>query len=818
MVLKSIVRYIINNYLKDYIERLDDERLKLDLRHGNVSLENLHLKPEALVGFGIPVTVVVGFIEKLSIVIPWKNLRSNPTKVYLDGLYVLVVPKNEVPQDFREYHAEKMKRVQRKLDNLRKATLDEHKVEEKEKGFFERTKLQMMQNLHLTLKNFHISYETQSTTKLGHPFSFGITIHSLQLITTTNTQRIGKIKEHTYIIAKLEEINSLSIYWNTDCESRINKPFQYVVDDLKSKIATNDFVPKSNEMNYVFHPVNLKFVLEMIMKFAEHNFEKPTIKVDFTIERMNFEIDPKQLSDLLDFVKFQNYSVFYDRCREYRQLYLKEFLSNSTLTQEQEDRIHILESKLDVFTMAYIRHSIELENNQSSNGDTNTEYGWWNWWWSGKAKQTEDQRGRSIENVNTTEDFFSEESLNTDVQIKIHKLEFNLLSPPRKIKQNKKKEIISRIKIDNTQIDYKRRTISSSILLVLDLGYFQIYGLKSNENHRPLMLTSATKSLNSLIHIEFELAPTNKVSDYRFLLIMEPLTIIYDGATINEIVENFEPIDTKITFTNPIIKQRTREELEHDVFNQKIFDMTMQIKSLSLVSPEYGIYKQNSNIILIQFNNFLLKSCFSSDQQDDDTLFKTNLSERQYYVKYKLIFNDFRIVYLRPDKDRLNILESIKIFQMNFYKCIYSDENNLTDWRIYIRINEMGNIEFSKKTFKKLNSHYETIPLFSSTMLQTINRINLFFQIFSPYSTIEFYILIPKCSFIISRSQKLFETEFHSHILKTRNENEFNKFIQIVLKNVAMKVSSSSISNQLSQSFYQKNFIQLLYSDSHTKL
>ena len=34
MVLKSIVRYIINNYLKDYIEKLDDERLKLDLRHG----------------------------------------------------------------------------------------------------------------------------------------------------------------------------------------------------------------------------------------------------------------------------------------------------------------------------------------------------------------------------------------------------------------------------------------------------------------------------------------------------------------------------------------------------------------------------------------------------------------------------------------------------------------------------------------------------------------------------------------------------------------------------------------------------------------
>lgn len=34
MVLKSLIRYIINKYLKDYIEQLDNEKLKLDLRHG----------------------------------------------------------------------------------------------------------------------------------------------------------------------------------------------------------------------------------------------------------------------------------------------------------------------------------------------------------------------------------------------------------------------------------------------------------------------------------------------------------------------------------------------------------------------------------------------------------------------------------------------------------------------------------------------------------------------------------------------------------------------------------------------------------------
>ena len=34
MVLKTIVRYIINRYLKNYIEQLDDEKLNFDLKNG----------------------------------------------------------------------------------------------------------------------------------------------------------------------------------------------------------------------------------------------------------------------------------------------------------------------------------------------------------------------------------------------------------------------------------------------------------------------------------------------------------------------------------------------------------------------------------------------------------------------------------------------------------------------------------------------------------------------------------------------------------------------------------------------------------------
>jgi hypothetical protein len=38
MVLKILIRYIINKYLKDYIEQLDYEKLKLDLKNGKIYL------------------------------------------------------------------------------------------------------------------------------------------------------------------------------------------------------------------------------------------------------------------------------------------------------------------------------------------------------------------------------------------------------------------------------------------------------------------------------------------------------------------------------------------------------------------------------------------------------------------------------------------------------------------------------------------------------------------------------------------------------------------------------------------------------------
>ena len=88
------------------------------------------------------------------------------------------------------------------------------------------------------------------------------------------------------------------------------------------------------------------------------------------------------------------------------------------------------------------------------------------------------------------------------------------------------------------------------------------------------------------------------------------------------------------------IKQRKFEEMEEDLLNEKLFDLIIQIKGLSLLLPEYGIYKQfdyfnfcfshfliycffsDCKTMVVHFNNFILESSFNDDKHENKKLFQ----------------------------------------------------------------------------------------------------------------------------------------------------------------------------------------------------
>ncbi|CAF0860696.1 unnamed protein product [Rotaria sordida] len=857
MVLKNLIRYIINKYLKDYIEQLDYEKVKLDLKNGHVCLEQLHLKPESLTDLSLPVTVAIGYLEKLTLIIPWKNLYSIPTKVQINGLYMLIVPKNEIRRDLTEYYDDKMQRVQRKVDNLRKARLNNKKVDEKETTFMERMRLQIMQNLEITIRNLHISYETISTTKLGHPFSFGLTIHYLEMTTTTNRQPIERIKENTVVIFKMKEMHTLSLYWNTKCKSRIDMSFDDVVKDLKSKIATYNYIPKTDEMNYILYPMNPIINLIIKLQPGEYNFERPAYDIDIQIEQLNLNIDPKQFSDLLDFIKFQNYSKIYDRCREYRELQLQQALDITELTLEQKEHLKYLETKLDVFNLAYIRHSVEIETNSTlktkevghhhthhrhynhyhhhhhhhhrhsiktnrimnSTVTSTNNHKWWNSWWQTKSHSREERRKSSTSSsITTSGDSFSEDWPNIDVEIKVNNLLLNLSLPKMnntsQIFQSTENEILCPIKIINAQFDFKRRTVSSNILFVIDLQSFSVFGMQTDNQHRPLLLTAASTSSLPLIHSELEFSPIDKKSDYRLFLVLEPLKIAYDAPTINKIIECFDPNNDNLMSTLSKIKKRTIEEMEQDLSQQKVFDMTIQLKGISLLLPKNGILYKHSSMIHIDLDNLVFNSCLDDDKNDINSLFKEEAQQLRFYTKYQLKLHNLRIIYSQSDRRQLHILRRIPLIDINFYKCIYSDDVHLTDWRIAGTISKMDQIELSKTILIELMNHLKSVPLLYSNMMETLHRINVYFLIFPPYTTIEVDLFIQNCFLLLTQFHTSIITDIHCHILKPRDKNSDKKDMTILLNNLTMShQTNSEIKQQSSLLFYQNRSIKLNYSN-----
>lgn len=55
---------------------------------GDVHLEGLRLRKDAFKSFALPLSIRTGYIGKLTIQIPWTQLRSKPVVISIDEIFV----------------------------------------------------------------------------------------------------------------------------------------------------------------------------------------------------------------------------------------------------------------------------------------------------------------------------------------------------------------------------------------------------------------------------------------------------------------------------------------------------------------------------------------------------------------------------------------------------------------------------------------------------------------------------------------------------------------------------------------------------------
>ena len=94
---------ILKKQLGAYINGFDSSNLSLGVLSGDLIIENVSIKPEALQMLEIPVKLIHSYVGKLQIKVPWSSLSSKPIEIILDKVYLVLNPIKKEEWNFFDY-------------------------------------------------------------------------------------------------------------------------------------------------------------------------------------------------------------------------------------------------------------------------------------------------------------------------------------------------------------------------------------------------------------------------------------------------------------------------------------------------------------------------------------------------------------------------------------------------------------------------------------------------------------------------------------------------------------------------------------------
>ncbi|XP_054626113.1 intermembrane lipid transfer protein VPS13C isoform X2 [Dunckerocampus dactyliophorus] len=349
MVFESLVSDLLNRFIGDYVENLDKSQLKIGIWGGNVVLENLKVKENALSEFDVPFKVKAGQIGKLTLKIPWKNLYNDAVVATLDGLYLLIVPgatiKYDAAKEERYQQEAKQRELQRIEDALQMAACrashtgelllslesvvykepvdvpkgrkkckkhkkalkklkhhenkSEKPQEEKKDTFMEKLATQVIKNLQVKISSIHLRYE-DDVSDPQRPLSMGVTLSELSLQTTDENWKSCILNEAAKMIYKLGRLECLCAYWNVNSQIFYRGSWQNIVDQLKCGISTKD--QELPHYQHIFKPIFASAKMR-INPNAEQELQSPKAKLHLEVQNIAIEMTRPQYVTMVEMLE-----------------------------------------------------------------------------------------------------------------------------------------------------------------------------------------------------------------------------------------------------------------------------------------------------------------------------------------------------------------------------------------------------------------------------------------------------------------------------------------------------------------------------------
>ena len=234
-MLEKYLSRILTSKFENLVENFDESALNFSAWKGEISLQNILLKPNALDSisdYAIPFDIVYGKIGRLELKIPWSALGTKSSSLILTDVTLLIAPREVITCkkcNTKHCKDDKNDSKEETVQALLNPKLLQHSMAASHKRsrlarFLSWLSSSLFSNLAVTIKNVHIRYE-DSGNSLGFvwndnlsnsKFAVGLTLQQFSIQNNNGKEQgtTDKKSKDVSITKKLVAVHQLAVYWD----------------------------------------------------------------------------------------------------------------------------------------------------------------------------------------------------------------------------------------------------------------------------------------------------------------------------------------------------------------------------------------------------------------------------------------------------------------------------------------------------------------------------------------------------------------------------------------------------------------------------
>ncbi|XP_017782476.1 PREDICTED: vacuolar protein sorting-associated protein 13C isoform X2 [Nicrophorus vespilloides] len=679
MVFESVVTDVLNRFLGNYVENLDATQLKIGIWGGDVVLNNLELKQSALSELDLPVQTVYGRLEKLVLKIPWKNLYGAAVEVSVEGLYLLVQPNKEVKYDPEKEEHRHQEFKQAQLERLEAAKAMKG-IKKGDDSFVEKLVAQIIKNVQLSIKKIHVRYEekrlerpyamgvtlnnlqVQTTDENWKAAIVQEAISMIYKVVCLDSLSVYWNCD-TEMFSDIQDKDRLIEVFQRDIASRDNvlPNYKYILGPINSDARLimnmkpeNDKPPMSTPKAHAELIIDnlaigiTKDQYRDVVEFAD-SMSLQTCGLPYRKYRPNVssyrghykewwkfaytcivETEVKRRRKEWDWVHMLEHRK---KCKDYAELYKTKKVQKK-LTNDDESNLSNLEKHLDFFNLVLIRERMQLEidklNKMVEDNKPKTWFGTiWNRLSSNSAHEidestnilskfqqamTSDEKEKLFAAIDYQENMqpenYPESYVGVVVKFHLKNFEINISNDTKNISS------VIKTKLQNVRCHIEQRPKKNGLKIGVNIQDLSMYGMQQSDGNIPEIITSQVDDSGTLLDVLFETSPVGTDYGQRIHVSVEPLKIVYDAATIREVISVFKvPSYSALEQLSQVtaaqlsqFREMSAAGLQHVIEQHARMDLDIKLAAPYVVMAYNGCYTGNENVLVVNLGRLRFKS------------------------------------------------------------------------------------------------------------------------------------------------------------------------------------------------------------------